>query len=48
MNWYNNFIKIKQKVKHLLDSDIKYYLKLKKIFLVSNLNKIKFFKKNHN
>ena len=30
MNWYNNFYQNKTKVKHLLDSDIKYYLKLKK------------------
>ena len=32
MNWYNNFYQNKTKVKHLLDSDIKYYLKLKNIF----------------
>ena len=32
MNWYNNFYQNKTKVKHLLDSDIKYYLKLKKYF----------------
>ena len=30
MNWYNNFYQNKTKVKHLLDSDMKYYLKLKK------------------
>ena len=45
MNWYNDFYKNNVRVSDLLNRDINYFLKLKKIFLMINLKKIKFYKK---